>query len=59
MIFGLRPTGKAVDVPTLDIFFFRGGKVARYRHLTDHLPILVGIEAEVRIGNQVASLDWL
>jgi predicted ester cyclase len=28
VIFGLSPTGKAVDVPTLDIFFFRDGKVA-------------------------------
>jgi predicted ester cyclase len=57
VIFGLDPTGKAVNVPTLDIFFFRDGKVARYWHLTDHLPILVGIEAEVRIGDQVAKLD--
>src|SRR5207249_511695 len=55
-IFGLSPTGKAVDVPTLDVFFFRDGKVSRYWHLTDHLPILLGIGAEVRIGQQVATL---
>ncbi len=57
VILGLDPTGKPVNVPTLDIFFFRDGKVALYWHLTDHLPILVGIEAEVRIGDQVAKLD--
>ena len=48
VIFGLDPTGKVVNAPTLDIFFFREGRVARYWHLTDQLPILVGIEAEVR-----------
>jgi predicted ester cyclase len=48
VIFGLSLTGKAVDVPTHDIFFFHDGKVARHWHLTDHLPILVGIGADVR-----------
>ena len=52
----LRPQGNN-NVPTLDNFFFRDGKVARYWHLTAHFPILVGIEAEVRIGDQVAKLD--
>lgn len=28
-------------MPTLDIFFFEEGKVRRYWHLTDHLPMIV------------------
>lgn len=56
-LFGLSPTGRAVELPTLDIFFFREGKVWRYWHLTDHLPILKGIGAEIRIGDEVADLD--
>ncbi len=56
-LFGLSPTGRAVELPTLDIFFFREGKVWRYWHLTDHLPILKGIGAQIRIGDEVADLD--
>ena len=56
-VFGLSPTGRAVELPTLDIFFFRDGKVWRYWHLTDHLPMLKGIGAEVRVGDEVADLD--
>lgn len=53
-IFGLPPTGKTVELPTLDVFFFREGKVWLYWHLTDHLPILKGIGAEVRLGDHLA-----
>lgn len=55
-LYGLGATGRAVDLPTLDVFWFREGKVWRYWHLTDHLPFLVGIGAEVRLGGQTA--DW-
>ncbi len=48
-VFGLSPTGKTVEMPTLDVFYFREGKVWLYWHLTDHPPIVVGIGAEVRI----------
>lgn len=54
-IYGLPPTGKIVELPTLDVFFFREGKVWLYWHLTDHLPILTGIGAEVRLGDHVAT----
>lgn len=56
-IFGLSATGKTVELPTLDMFFFREGKVWLYWHLTDHLPIVTGIGAEVRVGDQVANWD--
>lgn len=56
-IFGLSPTGRTVELPTLDVFFFRGGKVWLYWHLTDHLPIIQGIGAEVRVGEQLATWD--
>ena len=56
-IFGLRATGKVVEMATLDVFFFREGKVSLYWHLTDHLPIVIGIGADVRIGDQIAKWD--
>ena len=56
-VFGLGPTGKTVEMPTLDVFFFRDGKVWLYWHLTDHLPIVIGIGAEVRLGDQSANWD--
>jgi len=57
VVFGLSPTGRTVELPTLDVFFFREGKVWLYWHLTDHLPILTGIGAEVRVGDQIAVWD--
>lgn len=56
-IFNLAATGKSVEMPTLDIFFFEEGRVRRYWHLTDHLPIIVGIDAEVKVGGSVAVWD--
>jgi len=44
-------------MPTLDIFFFEEGKVRRYWHLTDHLPMIVGIGAEVRLKDALAIWD--
>ncbi|MEX0629592.1 MAG: hypothetical protein WEE67_04035 [Chloroflexota bacterium] len=37
--------------------YFREGKVWLYWHLTDHLPIINGIGAEVRVGGQMANWD--
>ncbi len=56
-IFGVGPTGRAISAPTLDVYFFRDGKVATLWHLTDHLPILRDIGAEVRVAGQLADLD--
>jgi len=56
-IFGLSGTGLGINAPSLDVYFFEGGRVARLWHLFDHLPILQGIGAEVRIGDQVAEFD--
>lgn len=56
-IYGLPPTGRPVALPTLDLFFFRDGKVWRYWHQTDHLPVLAGIGAEIRVGDRLADLD--
>ena len=55
-LFGFPGTGKPVQMPTLDIFFFEEGKVSKYWHLTDHLPILEGIGAEVRLGEH--EISW-
>lgn len=55
-IFGLAATGRQMTAPSLDVFFFAGARVQRLWHLFDHLPILRGIGAEVRIGAQVADL---
>lgn len=55
VIFGLPATGRAIDAPSLDVFFFRGGRVTRLWHLFDHWPIVRGIGAEVRIGDEVAQ----
>ncbi|MGH2455314.1 MAG: ester cyclase [Candidatus Limnocylindria bacterium] len=55
-IFGLGPTGRSMEAPSLDVYFFRDGRVARLWHLFDHLPILRGIGAEIRIGDEVADL---
>jgi steroid delta-isomerase-like uncharacterized protein len=57
VIFGLSATGRAIDAPSLDVFFFRDGRVARLWHLFDHLPIVRGIGAEVRIGDEMAQFD--
>lgn len=56
-IFGLSGTGRSINAPSLDVYFFRDGRVARLWHLFDHLPILQGIGAEVRVGDEVADLD--
>ena len=56
-LFDLSATGKTFRVPMLDAFFFRDGKVWLYLHLADHLPILKALGAEVRIGEQVATLE--
>lgn len=56
-IYGLSPTGRLIEAPSLDVYFFADGKVIRLWHLFDHLPILKGIGAEVRIGDQLAVLD--
>ena len=56
-IVGLSGTGRCINAPSLDVYFFEGGRVARLWHLFDHLPILQGIGAEVRIGDQVAEFD--
>jgi len=55
-LFGISGTGKPIRCPSLDIFFFRDGKVWRYWHQTDHLPLITGMEAEVRVGDELA--DW-
>jgi steroid delta-isomerase-like uncharacterized protein len=57
VIFGLSATGRAIDAPSLDVFFFRDGRVARLWHLFDHLPIVRGIGAEFRIGDEMAQFD--
>jgi len=57
VVFGIGPTGRAMSAPTLDVYFFQNGKVATLWHLTDHLPILRGLGAEVRIAGQVADLE--
>jgi predicted ester cyclase len=56
-IFGLSGTGRPINAPSLDVFFFRDGRVARLWHLFDHLPIVRGIGAEVRVGDEVADFD--
>ncbi|HEX4743901.1 MAG TPA: ester cyclase [Candidatus Limnocylindria bacterium] len=56
-IYGLRGTLRPIRIPTLDVFFFRDGKVWQYWHLTDHLPILGAIGAEIRVGSEVADLE--
>ena len=56
-IYGLSGTSRPIRIPTLDLFFFRDGKVWQYWHLTDHLPILGGIGAEIRLGSEVADLE--
>jgi predicted ester cyclase len=56
-LFGIDGTGKVYRVPMLDAFFFRDGKVELYLHLADHLPILAALEAEIRVGEQLAKLD--
>lgn len=56
-LFEVSATGKVFRVPMLDAFFFRDGKVWLYLHLADHLPILKALEAEVRIGRELARLE--
>lgn len=56
-IFGLRATGRSMTAPSLDVFFFADERVERLWHQFDHLPILRGIGAEVRIGEQLADLE--
>ncbi len=56
-IFGLSPTGRPISAPSLDVFFFGDGRVTRLWHLFDHLPIVEGIGAEVRVGDEIASFD--
>lgn len=56
-IFGLSATGRTIDAPSLDVYYFRDGLVTRLWHLFDHLPIVAAIGAEVRIGDEVASFD--
>ncbi|HVE63902.1 MAG TPA: ester cyclase, partial [Mycobacteriales bacterium] len=54
---GLSATGRPIEAPSLDVFFFRDGLVERMWHLFDHLPLVQGIGAEVRVGDQVAVFD--
>lgn len=56
-VFGIGPTGRAISAPTLDVYFFRDGKVATLWHLTDHLPILRDIGADARVAGQPVDLD--
>lgn len=56
-VFGIEATGRAISAPTLDVYFFRDGKVATLWHLTDHLPILRDIGAEARVAGQLVDLD--
>ena len=56
-IFGVGPTGRQMTAPSLDVYFFAGSRVNRLWHQFDHLPILQGIGAEVRVGDQLAKLD--
>ncbi|HVE99485.1 MAG TPA: ester cyclase, partial [Mycobacteriales bacterium] len=36
---GLSATGRPIEAPSLDVFFFRDGLVERMWHLFDHLPL--------------------
>ncbi len=56
-IFGIQGTGRQISAPTLDVYFFREGQVGRLWHLTDHLPILRDIGAEIRVDGALANLD--
>lgn len=56
-IFGLGPTGRPMEAPSLDVYFFDAGKVVKLWHLFDHLPILTSIGAEVRVGDEIADLE--
>ena len=56
-IYGIQGTGRQITAPTLDVYFFREGKVGRLWHLTDHLPILRDIGAEIFVDGALANLD--
>ena len=56
-IFGLRATGRSIEGPSLDVYFFDRGRVRRLWHLFDHLPLIVAIGAEVRVGGELAQFD--
>ena len=56
-LFGVPATGKPFRTPNLDVFIFREGKVEQYLHLSDHLPILGALGAEIRVGGDLADLE--
>ncbi|GAA0600308.1 ester cyclase [Craurococcus roseus] len=39
-LFGIAPTGRAVEVPVLDLFHIRGGRLAEHWALLDNLGLL-------------------
>lgn len=56
-IYGIQGSSREITAPSLDVYFFRDGKVWRLWHLTDHLPILRDIGAEIRVDGALANLD--
>lgn len=57
VLFGVTATGRSISAPTLDVYFFRDGLVARLWHVTDHLPILRGMGATADVDGQAVTLD--
>lgn len=56
-LLGIPATGGPIVAPTLDVYFFRDGRVATLWHLTDHLPILHGMGAEAWVAGQRFELE--
>lgn len=56
-VFGLPATARPIRAPSLDVYFFRGDKVERLWHVSDHLPILKRLGDEVRVDGVVVDLD--
>ncbi|MGK2849717.1 MAG: ester cyclase [Candidatus Limnocylindrales bacterium] len=55
-VFGLAATDRPIRAPSLDVYFFRGAKVERLWHVTDHLPILKRLGDEIRVDGTLADL---
>lgn len=55
-LFGVAATGRALSAPSLDVYFFRDGRVERLWHLFDHLPLLREMGAIATIDGRPADL---
>lgn len=55
-LFGVGATGRALSAPSLDVYFFRDGRVERLWHLFDHLPLLREMGAIAAVDGRPADL---